>query len=323
MPLSPRLADTRSLASAWMTMGIDLIELETFMVVVQLESFSAAALHMHVTQPTVTGRIQRLESALGAKLLLRTTRRVETTPQGAQLLTEATKALDGLGRLVQGFRKKVQQARQRVVVAATPTLAALSLPSIIHSYSARYPDVQVELLDLQYAGVLAAIDDGTADIGVLALEGDDVRYQFQPLWSDGMLLVAPLGHPLASFKSVGPEELAKHTLIVVDQYQGLIAKISEALHHKGLILPPSTVVGNLNTLLGMLNAGMGVTLVPRSIATRKDLAKHALVEIEGVDLSRRFGIVMAKRAKLNTAGLSFCRHLKQTTASLLAWRELG
>jgi LysR family carnitine catabolism transcriptional activator len=182
-------------------MGIDLIELETFIAVAQAESFSAAALRMHVTQPTVTGRIQRLETALGAKLLRRTTRKVETTPQGAVLLAEAIKALDSLGRLVHGFRKKATQARQRVVVAATPTLAALTLPLVIHGYSERFPDVDVELRDLQYADVLAAIDDGSAGLGVLAFEGEDARYRFQSLWSDDMLLMAPRNHPLATSES--------------------------------------------------------------------------------------------------------------------------
>ena len=202
-------------------MGIDLIELETFIAVAQAESFSAAAQRLHVTQPTVTGRIQRLEAALGAKLLRRTTRKVETTPQGALLLAESVQALSGLNRLVQSFRKKARQARQRVVIAATPTLAALTLPPIIQAYSERFPDVEIELRDLQHPAALAAVDDGSADLAVLALESDDARFRFQTLWTDDMLLVAPRGHPLAGAGSVGLKELAGQTLIVVDQHQVL------------------------------------------------------------------------------------------------------
>ncbi len=298
-------------------MGIELIELETFIAVAQAESFSAAALRMHVTQPTVTGRIQRLESMLGVKLLRRTTRKVETTPQGALLLAEAVKALESLSQLVLGFQKKARVARQRVVVAATPTLAALWLPTIIHGYSERFPDVKVEMRDLQYAGVLAAIDEGSAALGVLAFEGEDSRYRFQSLWSDDMLLMAPRSHPLASFKSVGLEEFAKHPLIMVDQHQALRSRIMDALQRHGLSLPPYQVVANLNTLLGMLNAGMGVALIPRSMATHAEVAKHALLEIEGVDLSRRFGILLAKRAVLNTVEQSFYRYLRQIVPTLL------
>lgn len=300
------------------TMGIELIELETFIAVAQAESFSAAALRLHVTQPTVTGRIQRLESALGAKLLHRTTRKVEATAEGARLLTESLKALEDLRKLVQGFKAQDRLARQRVVVAATPTLAALTLPVIIQAYAERFPDVEVVLLDASYAGVLAALDEGRADLGVMAFEGKNSHYRFQPLWSDDMVLIAPLGHPLAGMHSVGPEVLATHVLMVLDQYQGIRARIAETLHQRGLSLPPSKVVANLSTLLGMLNAGMGLTLFPRSMSMRREVARHALVEIEKVDLSRQFGIVLAKRATLNTAGQSFCRFFRQATPALLA-----
>ena len=300
------------------SMGIELIELETFIAVAQEGSFSAAAIRLHVSQPTVTGRIQRLESMLGTPLLRRTTRKVETTPQGAQLLQEAVQALAGLSQLVHGFRQKMRQSRQRVVVATTPILAALSMPPVIHGYMEKYPDVEVELLDLHYAEVLAALENGTADIGILALEGEDPRYRFQVYWSDDMLLAVPHSHPLARVNSIQISELARHTLIMIGQHQGLRSRIASALHQLGLNLPPSRVVGNLSTVLGMLEAGMGVTILSRSMAARGDFAKYAMAEITGVDLKRDFGVVTSKRKVLSTSEQSFCRYLKQALPQMLA-----
>ncbi|MES2263814.1 MAG: LysR family transcriptional regulator [Pseudomonadota bacterium] len=300
------------------TMGIELIELETFIAVAQAGSFSAAAQLLHVTQPTVTGRIQRLESTLGAQLLRRTTRKVDLTPEGQALLAEASAALEGLARLVEGFRDKSRQARQKVVVAATPTLAALTLPIVMQGYSERYPDVQLELRDLHYADVLAAIDDGSANLGVLAYEGSDARYRFEALWSDDMLLMAPRSHALAQLHKVVPADFARHALVLVDQHQGLRSRIAAELQRHGLEMPPCRVVGNLNTLFGMLNAGLGVTLLPRSMARRPEVASNVLVEIDGIDLRRSFGILLSKRASLNAAEQSFCRYLRQLAPSLLA-----
>lgn len=301
-------------------MGIELVELETFVAVVQAGSFSVAAQRLHVTQPTVTGRIQRLEGTLGARLLNRTTRRVDATDDGARLFVEASRALHGLGQLVHGMREQARQARSRVVVATTPTLAALTLPVVIQGYAARYPDVEVELRDLQYAGVMAAIDDGSASLAILAYDGDDGRYRFEPLWSDDMLLMTPANHPLAGAGSVGPDAFARHALVMVDQHQALRRRIAAALETRGLALPPAQVVGNLNTLLGMLNAGIGVALLPRSMAGRPEVARNALVEIEGIDLTRHFGIVTAQggqRGELSPAGLSFCQYLRDATPGLL------
>lgn len=294
-----------------LALGLELVELQTFIAVARSLSFSAAAARLHVTQPNVTGRINRLESMLGVQLLRRTTRKVEPTAAGALLLREATKALEGLTVLVDRLRTESRRARQRVVVAATPTIAALRLPPILQAYSERYPDVEVELLDLKYAGVLAAIESGDADVAVLALDAPDRRYRFTPLWKDDMVLVAPRKHPLAAQTSVGAKELATVQLIVVDQYQAVRARIATALAALGLTMPPSKIVGNLNTLLGMLDAGMGVTLLPRSVSARGSVAKHARLEIRDIDMTRQFGIVTARDTKSGATLQSFIRFLRQ------------
>jgi DNA-binding transcriptional LysR family regulator len=291
--------------------GLDLVELQTFIAVARSLSFSAAATQLHVTQPTVTGRIHRLEALLGVQLLRRTTRKVEPTPAGELLLSEATKTLQGLSVLVERFRKEARRARQRVVVAATPTIAALRMPPLIQSYAERFPDVEVELLDLKYAGVLAAIEAGEADIAVLALDAPDRRYRFTPLWKDDMVVLAPRSHALADHRSVGPQELASVPLIVVDQYHAVLGRIAAALQARGLTMPPPKVVGNLNTLLGMLDAGMGVTLLPRSVSGRGSVSKHARIEIADIDMTRSFGIVTARGTKPNAALQSFIRFLRQ------------
>lgn len=294
-----------------LTPGLALVELQTFIAVARSLSFSAAAAQLHVTQPTVTGRIHRLEALLGVQLLRRTTRKVEPTAAGALLLEEAVRTLEGLAGLVDRFRREARRARQRVVVAATPTIAALRLPPIIAAYAERYPDVELELLDLKYAGVLAAIDSGEADVAVLALDAPDRRYRFTPLWKDDMVLVAPPAHALARQTSVAPEELAQVPLIVVDQYQSVRARIAAALEARGLKMPASKVVGNLNTLLGMLDAGMGVTLLPRSVSARGSVARHARIEIRDIDMTRHFGIVTARDIKAGAALQSFIRFLRQ------------
>jgi DNA-binding transcriptional LysR family regulator len=83
----------------------DLAELETFVAVAELGSFSAAARRLNLGQPSVSQRIQRLEETLQTRLLVRTTRRVQTTPAGARLLAEATSALAALSMLLGTFRE--------------------------------------------------------------------------------------------------------------------------------------------------------------------------------------------------------------------------
>ena len=299
-------------AAASPPMQLDLVELETFLAVAELASFSLAAQQLHVTQPSITGRVQRLEEALGTKLLVRTSRRVEMTPQGAVLFAEATGALRRLRKVVHDFRQQAQQARQRVVVAATPMLAALTLPPIIRAYSQRYTDVQMQLRDLSYADCLSALEAGTADLAVLAFEGRDSRFQVQTLWSDDMVLVVPANHALGCLQRTTIEQLAPHPLLVVEQYEPMHRRIDEELKRRSLALAPFTTVASLNTLLGMLDAGMGAALLPRSMARRSAAAGQTLVEIDGMTLRRDFALVLPRKGALGTAAQSFCDFLRNS-----------
>jgi LysR family transcriptional regulator, carnitine catabolism transcriptional activator len=300
MPAAPRKTPLR----------IEIAELETFIAVAELGSFSAAAQHLHLTQPSVTSRVQRLESALGAKLLTRTTRKVETTPDGDRLLAEANRALDGLRAVVDGFRERAKISRQRVVVAATPTLAAAVMPALVRDYGKRFTDVQVQLLDLRYPDLLAALDNGTADFGVLAYEGDNERLTVEPLRSEDMVLVVPPDHALSKREKVTLRDLDRQELMVIEQYQAVRQQLVDAMQRKGFTLLPSPSVGNLSTLLGMLDARMGMALLSRSMAGRRKSAGHAVVEFEGVVLRRNYALVYPARKELGTAAQSFRRFVR-------------
>lgn len=299
-------------ATASPLLSLDLAELETFVAVAQAGSFSAAAQQLCVTQPAVTGRVRRLEAALGTTLLHRTTRRVETTAQGARLLDEANQALRGLRAVIAGFQDEARLARQRVAVAATPMLAALAMPAVIQRYTQRYPDVQVDLLDMQYRNALEALDTGVADFALLCLEEEDGRYAFEPLRSDDMVLVVPPGHALAQEARVDATVFAAHGMMIIEQYRTLCDRIDEILGSRCLSLAPVRVVGNLTTLVGMLEAGLGITLLPRAIAQRGDAKRHVIVEVDGIDMRRTFGIVQTSGARPGVAAASFCQFLRDT-----------
>lgn len=294
-------------------LGIELIELETFLVVAEKASFSLAAEYLHVTQPSVTGRIQRLESALAIKLFERTTRRVELTPQGLLLATEATNALANLRKLIGQFSKEAKLARQRVIVAATPMLAALSLPPVIRAYSERFPDVQVELRDLQYPDALTALDTGAADLAILAIEDrKNRRYRSEHLWTDNMVLVVPDDHILAQCPKVGAAELSTLSLLMVEQYHPVVVRLAKALEEQGLKLPLPKTVENSHTVLGMLNVRIGATILPLTMASRCHDSTSINIDIKGLDLSRRYGLVTSRKAEMSTAAISFAKFVRST-----------
>lgn len=290
---------------------LEIVDLETFIAVASLGSFSAAARQLNVTQPSVTSRIQRLEAALGARLLVRTTRKVELTERGTLLRAEADRTLAGLRKLVDRFRFDAAASRSRIVVAATQMVAATMLPDVLRSHRERYPGVDVQLRDLRHTDALQAVAAGDADVGVVHFDGDDKRFRSQPLRNEPIVLVVQPGHPLARPRRATLEAMAAYPLMMLEQYDGMKARLASEMAKRGLTLKAGQSAGNLTTLMGMLDAGMGILLLPRIMARQSLQAGHVMVEIEGISLRRTFSLLMLRDYKPNLTVRRFCRHLKQ------------
>jgi len=245
---------------------------------------------------------------------VRTTRKVDLTRRGTLLRAEADRTLAGLRRLADRFRVDAAAARNRVVVAATPMVAATMLPDVIRSHSERYPGVDILVRDLRHGDALQAIAGGDADVAVVAFDGKDRRFRSQALRTEDMVLVVPPHHELARTGRATLGEIAAFPLMMLEQYESMKTRIAAEVARHGLTLKPAASAGNLNTLMGMLDADMGVLLLPRVMARRSLQAGHAMVEIDGIALHRRFCIVMPRDAKPSITLRRFCRHLRQEMA---------
>ena len=127
-----------------------------------------------------------------------------------------------------------------------------------------------------------------------------------------MVLVVPATHPLGRVRRATIEQIAPHPLLVVEQYEPMHRRIDDELKRRGLSLAPFTTVASLNTLLGMLDAGMGAALLPRSMARRSAATGQAIVEIDGMTLRRDFALVLPRKGAPGTAVQSFCEFLRKT-----------
>jgi LysR family carnitine catabolism transcriptional activator len=286
----------------------NLSELETFLAVVEAGSFSRAAKRLCISQPSATNRVKRLEAVLRVKLLNRTTRLVEPTEDGKLLSAAAGEALSGLFEILRQLRNRSEAARNRVVIASTPMIAATFMPRIIHSFNERHPDVQVLLRDMPYELLLKSIGDGSADIGVAAIDAHQDNLLFRPLAEEHLVLVVPAGHPLAQRQRVTVEMLLPYRLIFLDRYTSLREKLGQAFARFGAMLEVSTVA-TLPTMLGMIDTGSCVTFLPRSMAQANERPTRVIVDLADFPAVRSYGSVVARKLVPTAAVQSFREHL--------------
>lgn len=289
-------------------------ELETFIAVSELGSFRRAAEKLGISQPSVTSRVQRLEHVLGVKLLNRTTRRVTTTEAGERLRLRAEHTVTELRSLVQEFRNEATLQRGRVAIAAAPSVAASVLPPIIRQFSQANPGVTVTLTDEFVGTVLHYVSNATADLAVVPFSGKSAEYDFEPLFDDEFLVVAPRNHPIARKEVVDFEQVSRYPLLMLPKELAIWYTVRDEFERRGLKFEPAFQAYNLFTLVGLVEAGLGLSLLPQIIVPRLNLNTVTTVRVSG-GIRRHIGIVTLRGRALPPAVNAFIRSLRSLRAA--------
>ncbi|MFG3257185.1 LysR family transcriptional regulator [Streptomyces sp. NPDC048172] len=184
-------------------MDLDLRKLRYFVAVAEHRHFGRAAQALFIAQPVLSRQIRAFEQELGCPLFTRTTRSVELTAAGQQLYEEAA----GIGTVVDGALRRVHEAGrggERLVVAFS---AGLPVSDAIRAFTARRPDVEIDVFPLPWAERDAPLRDGRAHVGHLRRPFDDSGLHTVPVGHDTKVACLPASHPLAGRGTVTTADL--------------------------------------------------------------------------------------------------------------------
>ncbi|OZI59160.1 LysR family transcriptional regulator [Bordetella genomosp. 4] len=276
--------------------NFDLQELQAFVAVAERASFRAAAEDLHLSQPALSRRIEKLEDLLGARLLERTTRRVSLTNVGRVFLERARSAIDELERAVLSIGDLAAQRGGLVTVACVPSVAYYFLPSVIRAYTERFPRIRVRIIDETANTVLNSIVTGRADFGISFFGTQEPDVDFKAVLREDFVLAIRNDHPLARRRSVSWEELSGERFMTVAKESGNRLLIDDALAKSGKRTVSAFEVSHIMTLLGMVEAGLGVAAVPQ---LAMPLTRHATLtslKLEHPRVTRTLGLI-ARRGR--------------------------
>lgn len=236
-------------------------QLRAFVAVADAGSFSAAALHLHLSISAVSLLVRELETSIGFRLFERTTRRVALTGQGAEFLLAARRALGELQQLTIQAHDISHRVSSRVTIAAPPVLAATILAPLLAKLYATQPDVVVQPLDCSVEKLGELVLSGHADLALGPVHAF-AKVEIEVLFGSPWVIWVGADHELATRQQLQWPELAKAGVVVAthdyDHYQALaIERISPEQQ-----FTPNMVVENVTTALGMAAAGLGVALCP-------------------------------------------------------------
>ncbi|WP_394779153.1 LysR family transcriptional regulator [Undibacterium sp.] len=263
-------------------MNIELRQLRYFLAVADEMHFGRAAARLHMTQPPLSQTIQALESALGTPLFVRNTRNITLTPAGQALLPEAQRLVQQALALPQLAQRAAAGASGHLSLAFVSIADYSVLPPYLREFRAAYGDVQIELREATSDVQLDALEKGQIDAGLLIPPLPD---RLLPLLDYRKVLVEPLmlAVPEAAAARKKPDALASYKdlpLIIFPR------KIAPALHDvilgrfrdEGLTPQIGQEAIQMQTIVGLVSAGMGIALVPQSVSNlkRPGVVYHAL-----------------------------------------------
>jgi len=286
-------------------MNFDLTDLRTFVAVADLGSFRAASESLHLTQPALSRRVDKLERALGFRLFDRTTRKVELNAMGRSFLPRARHVLNELDSALLGMTDLSDRLRGQVTIACIPSAVATLVADALREFLGRFPRIRVRVIDEGATDILLAVAHGEADFGISYLGTQEPDLEFEPLFEEDFVLACPIDHLLAGRRSVTWSELAQHDGVMLAPGSGNRMLIDQALGTVPVRPSWSCEVRHVPALLSLIEAGIGVGAVPRLAVPegpQTGLVSIALVEPQVV---RTIGIIRRRGRPLSPAAQAF------------------
>ena len=284
---------------------MDFDQLETFLEVARLSSFSRAAEKRFRTQPAISSQIRALEEEIGARLLDRSGGKVSITASGKIFLKYAEQTLDARKAMVTAIAETERVPRGEIIVGANEGTCLHILPEVFAEFKKQYPDVAVNIKRSDYARILESVIDNSVDFGVVSLPVTDPRLTVVLIHRDELVIIATPQHPLARMKSATVAEAARFPLVVPKA--GHTRDALESLFHEHKLKPRYAMELDSSELLKrFVAADVGVGFIARSHVL-EDVRANVLatIPISDAQIRRDLALVFRKDKALSRAALAF------------------
>src|SRR6478752_198641 len=254
---------------------MELRHLRYFVVVAEELHFRRAAERLHMSQPPLSQQIRALEEEVGATLLLRNQRKVELTASGAAFLERAREILDGGEDAARQARRVQRGEVGRLAVGFVGSAMYSFVPELLRGFREQAPDIGLRLHEMGTTEQLRQLDDGRLDVGFLRTPGRWPGLSFETVLEEEIVVAMPDVHPLAQRPLVHAADLVGESLVLLTPAgsPGLRAALASSIAQLGGEEQIVQEVAEMQTVIGLVAAGVGISLVPESV---RALVRHGV-----------------------------------------------
>ena len=273
--------------------------LKVFHTVARLLSFTKAAEALHMTQPAVTFQVRQLEEYFNTRLFDRTHNKVNLTPAGERVAEFAERIFDLYTEMENSVRAITGEISGALTIGASTTIAEYMLPALLGEFKNKYPDINLRLKVSNSEGIVSMVEHNVIDLGVVESPVSNKNLVVEVCHQDQLVVVAPPSHPLARRGSqVRASEIVKYPFVSREEGSGTREVIMQYLADASVDLDDLVIsleLGSPEAIKGAVEAGMGITIISRSIID-KELKLQRLCELQlDPPLSRPFSFVRQRQ----------------------------
>lgn len=276
--------------------------LQMFVAVAENKSFRQAAELLNRSQSAVSMQIKQLEDQIGVVLFHRTTRRVEPTAAGKELLTYARRALDEWDAGLRHLRDVVDIQHGTVSIACVPTVAATVLPVALRGFSDDYPGITINLREVAAHDLFESVRRREVDFGISPVVGSPSEFQFDPLFDDTIYAFASKCFFFPPGPELDIETLCAFPILLNSKSAALRTDLERAFASKGLTMNIQFEVEHTHTLIAFAAAELGVGILPKIALPEVRHARMQAVPIANPALVRSIGVVSLRGYSFSPAG---------------------
>ena len=302
---------------------MDFDQLHTFLEIVRLKSFSKAAQTCFRTQPAISAQIRQMEQELGTQLFERFGSRISLTVAGKTFAEYARQLLDLKREAFDEVRELDRIPKGQVSIAANEATCINVLPKVFSTYAKRFPEVQLQVIRSYSTRTIQSVLDNSVDFGITQLPVQERRIEVVQIHSDEIRLLVPPSHTLAKAKSVTPEEIVRHPLLLPKGGRTR-SRINEYLDMVEDDLKISMEMESSEMMKHFVMAGLGVGFMAvTNVKSEIRAGKLQAIRLAPLPMVRTVGLIYRKDKPLSRAALGFIEVVAEFARAVQPQAELA
>jgi len=278
--------------------GLSLDHLQTFTLVIDLGSFSAAAQRLEISQPAVSLQVKQLERRFGVRLIERIGRRATATAAGQELIAHARRIDSEVMGALEAMTRHSKGTVGRVRLGTGATACIYFLPAVLRALRGKYPEIDVVVSTGNTSAILKSIEENTIDVGLVTLPAPGRMFEVRPVLEDEFVLLGRAAM-IGRIGKITPSELAGLPLILYESGAHTRALIDQWAIQAGISLRPVMELGSVEAIKEVVGAGLGFGVIPRMAV--RSLHRGLIVRSLSPKLHRKLAIVLRHDKPLQRA----------------------